>query len=347
METTIIILTVINVIIVALVILRVGTVLLNRIDNLANHLSNSLRHNLSNLDIAAQLRGSDTSNTLIKMTKHLDSISATIQTLSENVNSITIDIKNITTKRSATNVALDNLTKDISDINSRTANMAADILGQYKIIVYNNDFLNNSYPTINDISERVSTHSKYLEAITRSTIINNRKLDDVVDFINDFKAAAKDLASKASEASNEGQPYEVVAGGTIIDFIDSKSIREDKDDRDVDNDSDDAKAKEEKWLTNEFLDNLEYVTTSNPRGNCKNCALSLVCNDPELRDEVAKSEDVRIRTRGIIRGCLNVNGYYIKKDKEKSSADKAKELRKKLKAKAKSDRNGSAESNNS
>lgn len=37
----------------------------------------------------------------------------------------------------------------------------------------------------------------------------------------------------------------------------------------------------------------------------------------------------------------------LKKDKEKSSADKAKELRKKLKTKAKSDRNGSAESNNS
>lgn len=314
METTIIILTVINIVIVAILILRVDTVLLNRIDSL----SNRLRHNLSNLTTEVRLRGSDTSNTLIKMTKHLDSISATIQTLSENVDSITIDIKNLTIKQSATNIALDNLTKDVS--------------------------LNDTYPTIIDISEHVDTHSKSLEAITKSTIINNRKLDDVVDFINDFKAAAKDLASKASEASDEGQTYAVVAGGTIIDVIDTKSVR---DDRDADNDSDAAKAKEEKWLTNEFLDNLEYISTLNPRRNCRNCALSLVCNDPELRDEVAKSEDVRIRTRDIVRRCLNVNGYYITKDKEKSSADKAKELRKKLKTKAKSDRNGSAESNNS
>lgn len=342
METTIIILTVINITIVALVTLRVGTVLLNRIDNL----SDSLRHSLSNLATEVRLRGSDTGNTLIKMTKHLDSISATVQTLSENVDSITIDIKNITTKPSATNIALDNLTRDISDINSRTANMAADILKQYKIIVYNNDFLNNSYPTINDISEHVGTHSKSLEAITRSTIINNRKLDDVVDFINDFKAAAKDLASKASEASNEGQAYAVVAGGTIIDVIDTKSIREDKDDRDADNDSDAAKAKEEKWLTNEFLDNLEYVATPNQRGSCRNCVLLPVCNDYGLMDKVVKSEDVRMRTWDIVIRCLDVNGYYIKKDKEKSNADKAKELRKKLKTKAKSDRNGSAESNN-
>lgn len=339
METTIIILTVINITIVGLVTLRVGTVLLNRIDNL----SNALRHNLGNLATEVRLRGSDTSNTLIKMIMHLNSISAAIQTLSENVNSIVSDIEDLTTKQSATNIALDNLTKDITDINSRTASMAADIIGQYKTITDNQDFLNDSYPTITDISEHVSTHSKSLEAITRSTIINNRKLDDVVDFINDFKAAAKDLASKASEASDEGQAYAVVAGGAIIDVIDAKSTR---DDRDADNDSDAAKAKEEKWLTNEFLDNLEYVSTPNPRGSCKNCALSLVCNDLELRDEVAKSEDVRIRTRDIVRGCLSVNGYYIKKDKEKSNADKAKELRKKLKTKAKSDRNGSAESNN-
>ena len=336
METTIIILTVISITIVAILILRVGRVLQIRIDNLANNLSSGLKYNLTNLAKAVQFIGSDTNDTndtLSKMIKHLDSISATIQTLSENVNSIATDIKDLTIKQSATNIALDDLTRDINYINSRTYNTAADILDQYKVIVDNKDSL--------------STHSKSLEAITKSTIINNRKLDDVVDFINDFKAAAKDLASKASEASDEGQVYAVVAGGTIIDVIDAKSIREDKDDRDADNDSDAVKAKEEKWLTNEFLDNLEYVATSNPRGNCKNCALSLVCNDPELRDEVAKSEDVRMRTRGIIRGCLNVNGYYIKKDKEKSSADKAKELRKKLKTKAKSDRNGSAESNNS
>lgn len=314
METTIITLTVINLIIVAILILRVGTVLLNRIDSL----SNSLRHNLGNLATAARLRDSDTDDNLIKMIKHLNSISATIQTLSENVDSITIDIKNITTKQSATNIALNDLTKDVS--------------------------LNDTYPTIIDISERVSTHSKSLEAITKSTITNNRKLDDVVDFINDFKAAAKDLASKASEASNEGQAYAVVAGGTIIDVIDAKSIR---DDRDADNDSDADKAKEEKWLTNEFLDNLEYVDTPNPRGSCRNCALWSVCDDNiELRDRVVKSEDVRIRTRDIVRRCLDVNGYYKQKDKEKSSADKAKELRKKLKTKAKSDRNGSAESNN-
>lgn len=346
MGTTIIILTVINIVIVAILILRVGTVLLNRIDNLANNLSSGLRHNLSNLATDVRLRGSATNDTLVKMIEHLDSISATIQTLSENVNSITTDIKDLTTKQSATNIALDNLTKDITDINSRTSNMAADILRQYKVIVYNNDLLNGSYPTINGISEHVSTHSKSLEAITRSTIINNRKLDDVVDFINDFKAAAKDLASQASKASDEGQAYAVVAGGAIIDVIDAKSIREDKDDRDADNDSDAAKAKEEKWLTNEFLDNLEYVATPNPRGSCKNCALSPVCNDLGLMDKVAKGEDVRTRTKDIIRRCLDVNGYYIKKDKEKSSADKAKELRKKLKTKAKSDRNGSAESNN-
>lgn len=342
METTIIILTVINVTIVAILILRVGTVLLNRIDNL----SSGLRHSLSNLATEVRLRGSDTSNTLIKMAMHLDSISATIQTLSEDVNSIVPDIEDLRTKQSATNIALDNLTKDITDINSRTASMAADIIGQYKTITDNQDFLNDNYPTIIDISERVSAHSKSLEAITRSTTINNRKLDDVVDFINDFKAAAKDLASKASEASDEGQAYAVVAGGTIIDVIDAKSIREDKDDRDADNDSDAVKAKEEKWLTDEFLDNLEYVSTPNPRGSCKSCALLPVCNDYGLMDKVAKSEDVRIRTRGIVIKCLDVNGYYIKKDKEKSSADKAKELRKKLKAKAKSDRNGSAESNN-
>lgn len=306
METTIIILTVINITIVAILILRVGTVLLNRIDSL----SNRLRHNLSNLATEVRLRGSDTTDNLIKTIKHLHSISAAIQTLSENVNSITTDIEDLTTKQSATNIALDNLTKVISDINSRTASMAADILDQYNAIVDNKDFLNETYPTIADISEHVNTHSKSLKAIAKSTIINNRKLDDVVDFINDFKAAAKDLASKASEASDEGQAYAVVAGGAIIDVIDAKSIR---DDRDADNDSDAAKAKEEKWLTNEFLDDLEYVATSNPRGNCRNCALSLVCNDPELRDEVAKSEDVRIRTRGIVRGCLNANGYYIKK----------------------------------
>lgn len=343
METTIIILTVINIAIVVLLILRIGTVLLNRIDNLANHLSNGLKYNLSNLATEVRLRDSDTDDNLIKMIKHLNSISATMQTLSDNVNSIAIDIKNITTKQSATNIALDNLTKNITDINSRTASMAADILGQYKAILDSQDFLNGTYPTITDISEHVSTHSKSLEAITRSTIINNRKLDDVVDFINDFKAAAKDLASKASEASDEGQAYAVVAGGAIIDVIDAKSIR---DDRDADNDSDAAKAKEEKWLTNEFLDNLEYVATPNPRGSCKRCALSPVCNDLGVMDKVAKGEDVRIRTKDIIRRCLDLNGYYIKKDKEKSSADKAKELRKKLKAKAKSDRNSSAESNN-
>ena len=343
METTIIILTVINVTVVGLVTLRVGRVLQIRIDNLLNNLSNSLRHNLSNLATEVRLRGSDTSNTLIKMTMHLDSISAAIQTLSENVNSITIDIKDLRTKQSATNIALDDLTKDVSEINSRIYNTAADILHQYKVITETKDLLDNTYPTINYISGQVSTHSKSLEAITRSTIINNRKLDDVVDFINDFKAAAKDLASKASEASDEGQAYAVVAGGAIIDVIDAKSIR---DDRDADNDSDAAKAKEEKWLTNEFLDDLEYVTTPNPRGSCKSCALLTVCSDPELGDKVAKSEDVRIRTRDIVRGCLNINGYYIKKDKEKSNADKAKELRKKLKTKAKSDRNGSAESNN-
>ena len=330
METTIIILTVINVTVVGLVTLRVKTVLLNRVDNLLNNLSNGLRYNLSNLATDVRLRGSATNDILIQMIKHLDSISAAIQTLSENVNSIATDIKDLRTKQSATNIALDNLIEDISDINSRTNSMVVDVLDQYKVIVDNKDFL--------------STHSKSLEAITRSTIINNRKLDDVVDFINDFKAAAKDLASKASEASDEGQAYAVVAGGVIIDVIDTKSIR---DDRDADNDSDAAKAKEEKWLTNEFLDDLEYVTTPNPRGNCRNCALSLVCNDPELRDEVAKSEDVRIRTRDIVRGCLSVNGYYITKDKEKSSADKAKELRKKLKTKAKSDRNDGAESDNS
>ena len=339
METTIIILTVINITIVAILILRVGTVLLNRIDSL----SNRLRHNLSNLATVVRLRGSDTSDTLIKMTKHLDSISATIQTLSENVNSIAIDIKDLTIKQSATNIALDNLTKDISDINSRTVSMAGDILEQYKVIIDNKDFLDDTYPIITDIFGHVSTHSVALGAITKSTIIDNRKLDDVVDFINDFKAAAKDLASKASEASNEGQAYAVVAGGTIIDVIDAKSIR---DDRDADNDSDAAKAKEEKWLTNEFLDNLEYVDTPNPRGSCGNCALSSVCDDLGLRDEVAKSESVRIRTKDMVMGCLVVNGYYKQKDKERSSADKAKELRKMLKAKAKSDRNGSAESNN-
>ena len=343
METTIIILTVINITIVAILILRVGTVLLNRTDNLANNLSNGLRHNLSNLYTAVRLRGSDTSDTLIKMTKRLDSISATIQTLSENVDSITIDIKNITTKRSATNIALDNLTKGITDINIRTASMEVDILDQYKAIVDNKDFLNDIYPTITDISERVSTHSEYLKAISKSTIINNRKLDDMVDFINDFKAAAKDLASQASEASDEGQACAVVAGGAIIDVIKLESI---KDDRDVDNDSDAVKTKEEKWLTNEFLDNLEYVDTPNPRGSCGNCALSSVCDDLGLRDEVAKSESVRIRTKDMVMGCLVVNGYYKQKDKERSSADKAKELRKMLKAKAKSDRNGSAESNN-
>ena len=317
METTIIILAVINIAVAALLILRVRTVLLSPIDNL----SNTLRHNISNLVTAAQLRDSDTDDNLIKMIKRLNSISATIQTLSENVNSVVGDIKDLTTKQSATNIALNNLSKYISDINSRTVSMAADILGQYKAVVDNKHFLNEMY----------------------STIINNRKLDDVVDFINDSKAAAKDLESKESEASDEDQTYSVVAGGTIIDVIDAKSIR---DDRDADNDSDAVKAKEEKWLTNEFLDNLEYVDTPNPRGSCRRCALSAVCNDLGLRDKVAKGEDVRIRTKDIISRCLDVNGYYIKKDKEKSDADKAKELIEKIKTKVKSDRSGSAESNN-
>ena len=318
METTIIISIIISLIIIniaatVLLILRVKTVLLNRTDNLANNLSNGLRYNLSNLATAVRRRGSDTSDTLIKMIKHLNSISATIQTLSENVNSIAIDIKNITTKQSATNIALDDLTKDV--------------------------FLNDTYPTIIDISERVSTHSKSLEAIIKSTIINNRKLDDVIDFINDFQAADKDLKSKASKASDE-EP--IFVGGVIK----PRSIKEDKDDRDVDNDSDANKAKEEKWLTDELLDSLEYVDASNPRGSCRRCALSAVCNDLGLMDKVAKGEDVRIRTKDIVRRCLDLKGYYIKKDKEKSNADKAKELIEKLKTKVKSDRSGSAESNN-
>ena len=293
METTIITLIMINIAATVLLILRVRTVLLNRVDNLLNNLSSGLKYNLNELDRAAQLRDSDTDDILIKMIKNIDSISATIQTLSENVNSIAIDIKNLAIKQSATNIALDDLTKDV--------------------------FLNDTYPTVIDISERVSTHSKSLEAITKSTIINNRKLDDVIDFINNFQAAAKDLKSKASDEDP------AFVGGVIK----PRSIKDDKDDRDADNDSDAAKAKEEKWLTNEFLDNLKYVATPNPKGSCGSCALDSICNDFELMDKVVKSEDVRIRTNDIIRRCLDVKGYYIKKDKAKSGADKAKEIRKK------------------
>ena len=69
----------------------------------------------------------------------------------------------------------------------------------------------------------------------------------------------------------------------------------------------------------------------------------VVDTKPIIGGSTTEISDLDVR---IMAEERDVNGYYKQKDKEKSSADKAKELRKKLKTKAKSDRNGSAESNN-